>query len=673
VAIRQLARGQPRWHRAHPRRRRRPLPDDGWFVEREPGSLDLYVFCYGHDYRAALAALHTIAGAQPLVPRWALGNWWSRYHPYSDAEYLRLLDRFAEQRLPFSVAVIDMDWHVTDVEPTLGSGWTGFTWNPDLFADPPAFLAEVHRRGLRTSLNLHPADGIRAHEQVYPQMAEAMGVDPASRLPVSFDFTDPRFVRAYFELVLHPLEAQGVDLWWLDWQQGSASRVPGLDPLWLLNHLHFLDSGRATSRPSHSSASRPSHSLARPLTFSRYAGLGSHRYPIGFSGDTVVSWASLQFQPELTATAANVGYGWWSHDIGGHMFGVKDDELATRWVQLGVFSPILRLHSTLDDFNSKEPWRFREPYQTVMGDYLRLRHQLLPYLATMAYRSHHDGCSLVEPMYYDFPDDQAAYEVPGQFTFGSALMVAPVTTPVDRCTLRAPVRVWLPPGDWVDLSTGLTYTGGRTITMHRDIATLPVLARPGTVLPLVPETAVGNDTGVPSALQLWIVAGHDGTFELVEDTDDDAWAFTTLRYRETTGTLTVAPTRGALATAPVQRGYSLVLIGFGTPEQVELAGVPVVTRPGPAPGSVIVDLGSHGRDGLSVTVSRREPGLARHDVDAAVYRLLDEAQAAFAAKARLWHVVRSGPTPAAAALAVRSVEAPTALLDAVTEILLARA
>ena len=100
----------------------------------------------------------------------------------------------------------------------------------------------------------------------------------------------------------------------------------------MLNHYHYLDSGRRGNRR---------------LTFSRYAGLGSHRYPIGFSGDTVISWDSLDFQPYFTATASNVGYGWWSHDIGGHMKGTKDDELATRWVQLGVFSPINRLHSLI--------------------------------------------------------------------------------------------------------------------------------------------------------------------------------------------------------------------------------------------------------------------------------------------------------------------------------------
>ena len=138
---------------------------------------------------------------------------------------------------------------------------------------------------------------------------------------MNFDIADPDFLLAYLEEIHHPLEAEGVDFWWLDWQQGSHTAMPGLNPLWMLNHYHFLDSGRDGKRP---------------ITFSRYAGPGSHRYPVGFSGDTVTSWASLDFQPYFTATAANLGYGWWSHDIGGHMFGVRDDELVTRWFQLGV-------------------------------------------------------------------------------------------------------------------------------------------------------------------------------------------------------------------------------------------------------------------------------------------------------------------------------------------------
>ena len=290
-------------------------------------------------------ALYRLTGSTPLLPRFALGNWWSRYHPYSAAEYLDLMDRFAADDVPLSVAVLDMDWHLVDIDPKYGTGWTGYTWNRDLFPDPPGVpRASCTRRGLATSLNVHPAEGVHAHEERYAGGGAAHAASIPSRSSRSHS-TRPtaRSCRRTSKQLHHPLEDEGVDFWWLDWQQGGVTRIAGLDPLWLLNHFHYLDSGRDGRRP---------------LTFSRYAGVGSHRYPVGFSGDTVISWASLDFQPYFTATASNVGYGWWSHDIGGHFFGVKDDELATRWVQLGVYSPILRLHSSLSPFNTKEPWRF---------------------------------------------------------------------------------------------------------------------------------------------------------------------------------------------------------------------------------------------------------------------------------------------------------------------------
>ncbi|HEV2886028.1 MAG TPA: TIM-barrel domain-containing protein, partial [Jatrophihabitans sp.] len=440
------------------------LEDDGWVSPRSAEAEDLYVFGYGRDYPQALQALYALSGPQPLLPRWTLGNWWSRYHRYSAAEYLALLDRFADEGIPFSVAVLDMDWHLVDIDPRYGSGWTGYTWNSELFADPTAFLRDLHERGLMVTLNDHPADGVRAYEDAYPAMAKALGIDPASERPVAFDVTDPDFLQAYFEVLHRPLEDQGVDFWWLDWQQGPHSRIAGIDPLWMLNHFHFLDSARDGRRP---------------LTFSRYAGPGSHRYPVGFSGDTITTWASLDFQPEFTSTASNIGYGWWSHDIGGHMGGLKDDELATRWVQLGVFSPINRLHSVLSPFTSKEPWQFGREAQQAMTSALRLRHRLLPYLHTMNHRAAHQGMPLVTPMYYQHPWAEEAYRARNQYFFGSQLMVAPITTPADRQLLLGAVTAWLPPGTWVDVFTELVYDGGREMLLHRGPDGIPVLARAG--------------------------------------------------------------------------------------------------------------------------------------------------------------------------------------------------
>ena len=317
-------------------------PFGTWVSPRATAETDLYFFGYGHRYIEAVRDFYRLTGPTPLLPRFAMGNWWSRYYRYTQDGYLALMDRFKREGIPFTTSVIDMDWHrVDDVDPKYGSGWTGYSWNRELFPDPPAFLADLHRRGLRTTLNVHPRDGVRAFEDAYPEVAKRVGIDPATEENVEFDLTNPDFVDAYFDMH-HRMEAEGVDFWWLDWQQGGVTRQKGLDPLWMLNHMHYLDSGRGGNWP---------------LTFSRYAGPGSHRYPVGFSGDTIVTWESLAFQPQFTATASNIGYGWWSHDIGGHMFGYRNEELEARWYQLGAFSPINRLHSSNSAGRRLEVWR----------------------------------------------------------------------------------------------------------------------------------------------------------------------------------------------------------------------------------------------------------------------------------------------------------------------------
>lgn len=476
------------------------LGDDGWPVARVGGD-DLYFFGYGRDFSDALDDYFTLTGPSPMLPRWTLGNWWSRFHDYTADDYTALMDRFDEAGIPFSVAVVDMDWHLVDIDPALGTGWTGYTWNRDLFPDPAAFLASLHDRHLRVALNVHPADGVRRHEDAYPALAEELGINPESGTPIAFDISSRDFAAAYLRHLHHPQEEIGVDFWWLDWQSGASSRVPGLDPLWALNDVHYRDSARAGNRP---------------LTFSRYAGLGSHRTPIGFSGDTVATWESLAFQPYFTSTAANVGYFWWSHDIGGHFGGARDDEMSVRWYQFGVFSPINRLHSSKSRFGSKEPWRFSPDAEQAMTAALRLRHQLVPYLYTAMWRAHTDGVGPVRPMYHDHPREPRAYETPDQYLFGPDLVVAPVLAPVDPVTRLASTTVWLPAGEWRDFFTGRRYQGGLRLVVHRGINEIPVFAKAGAVVVLAADE-MADPGEAPDSLVARIYPGADGECELFED------------------------------------------------------------------------------------------------------------------------------------------------------------
>lgn len=641
------------------------LEEDGFVNPRSEAGIDMYFFGYGHNYLSCLKDFYHLCGGTPLLPRYALGNWWSRYYKYTEAEYKALIERFEREEIPFSVAVLDMDWHLVDVDPKYGSGWTGYTWNRELFPDPSEFLNWLHDKGLRVTLNVHPADGVRAFEEPYLAITSEMGLDPEKGDPVEFDLTDPGFLRAYFKCLHHPLEEAGVDFWWIDWQQGGVTKIDGLDPLWMLNHYHYLDSGRRGKRR---------------MTFSRYAGIGSHRYPVGFSGDTIITWESLDFQPYFTANASNVGYGWWSHDIGGHMLGYLDDELATRWVQFGVFSPILRLHSSASPFNSKEPWRFNKIAADIMKDHLRLRHRLLPYLYTMNRVASREGVPLIRPLYYHHAECGEAYEVPNEYYFGSELIACPITRPVDPKTGMAEFRAWLPEGRWIDFFSGRIYDGGRKMSLYRGLDSIPVLAKAGAIVPMADLTAYTNRVDNPKELEVRVFAGENGHFELWEDEgntlddQDENWCCTEMDFRfEPDGsTFMILSARGNTAVVPKCRKWKLAFVGLLNTEVKAAAGgkdITIETTYDEAKHTLYVltqDIAV--TDTLMITFEGAE--LAGNSIEQAVFRLLDRAQIAFQLKEEIYRIVKDSQ-PLAALAALASMNLDDTLYGALCEIITA--
>lgn len=623
------------------------LTEEGWFDVRSGQGKDLYFFGYGLDYVACIQDFYRLTGVPPLLPDYALGNWWSRYHAYTQQEYCALMERFEREDLPFSVAVVDMDWHIVDIPEEcrntgkkFDTGWTGYTWNRELFPDYREFLRFLQDHKLKTALNLHPAQGIGCHEVQYEQMARACGVDPDSKKRVKLDILDPGFMEKYFDILHHPYEAEGVNFWWMDWQQGTdywwihdedhpESPLEKMDPLWLLNHLHILDISRNGKRP---------------MFFSRYAGLGSHRYPVGFSGDASVTWETLNFQPYFTATASNVGYCWWSHDIGGHNRGYKDDELTVRWMQFGVFSPINRLHSTNSPFGGKEPWNLRPEAEQVAGDWLRLRHALFPYLYTMNYRTHFQMLPLVQPMYYLYPREEAAYAAKNQYWFGSELMVCPITAKNDPVSLTGETKIWFPEGMWIDFFNGLVYPGGGTRSVHRTLAQMPVFAKAGAIVPM--ETGkTGNALGRQENMTLLVFPGADNSFTMVEDLGDgdcaghQARTCCDLAWGDT-ARLTLAA-EGDLDILPETRNWTILFRGFGEGlgAEVTVGGRPVEpeTSYDRATATLAVKVTAPVCEEIGITVSGTQGLVSRNaQVKDMLFDLLLHAQMSYKLKEQLY-------------------------------------
>jgi Glycosyl hydrolases family 31 TIM-barrel domain/Domain of unknown function (DUF5110)/Glycosyl hydrolase family 31 C-terminal domain len=555
-----------------------------WAMERpateRPGSyVDWYFFGYGHDYRKALGDFVSVAGRIPLPPRFAFGAWWSRYWDYSDQELDELIRGFRENDTPLDVLVIDMGWHISaDQLQAMGAvdqsgerlGWTGYTWNKLLFPYPGDFLKKIHEDGLKATLNLHPASGIQPWEQAYPAMARAMGIDPATKKYIPFDPTNKRWATNYFNIVLHPLEKQGINFWWLDWQQELNTKLPGVNNTWWLNYLHFTDQQREGKRP---------------LLFHRWGGLGNHRYQIGFSGDTVSVWDSLAFQPWFTATAANVGYAYWSHDIGGHMPGVVDPELYTRWVQFGAYSPILRTHTTKNPDAERRIWAYPEPYSSILRSTFQLRYALEPYLYTEARRTYDTGVAFFRPLYYDWPEQANAYTSKGEYVFGDEMLAAPVTTPADKVSGLATEKVWLPSGEWIEWPTGKHFVGPVTVDRSFSIDQIPVYLREGAIVPMQPHMLYTGQKPVdPLIVNVWpLEPGASSSYSVYEDSgvsveyQSGVFARTPIKATQTGDTLRVeiGPVEGSYPGMMKARAYELRLPDDWPPASVTVNGAPV--------------------------------------------------------------------------------------------------
>lgn len=598
------------------------LTPDGWVEPRDNSKVDMYIFAYPMEYKDCLKAYYKLTGKTPMLPRFALGNWWSRYHEYSDTEYTELIEKFKKENIPLCVAVVDMDWHKTKIDPKYGTGWTGFSWNTDLFKQPKEFLKYLHKNGMKISLNLHPAEGISAHEDCYEETAKAMGADYKNEENVPFDIADKKFVDVYFNMVLKPLEDDGVDFWWMDWQQGNTSKLKGLDPLWMLNHFHYKENSKNNNRG---------------LLFSRYSGYGSQRYPVGFSGDTIINWDSLDFQPYFTNCASNVGYGWWSHDIGGHMMGYRDDELMNRWTQLGAFSPILRLHSNKNPFIYREPWRFNHETYVSMKKFLRLRHQMIPYLYTMNYRAHSDDIPLVTPLYYEYPNLREAYEMPNEYFFGSELLVCPITKKHDEVTQMGSTTMYLPKGLWFDWFNKYKYNGNRQIKMYRKYDEMPVLAKAGAIVPTYEfkDNSVAN----PEEIILNIFPGANNTFTLYEDDgstrdyENGKFVKTKISLDWDNKVITISKPEGDLSLIPENRKYKVILNCVTNVKVTSNAPKQKSYKNG------AIEISVKGQEDIVINLASTIK-IAENDYIERIYKILDPAHSPHQEKQRIYNLAK---------------------------------
>lgn len=510
---------------------------------KEKKSLDIYLFVYGNDFELALIDYYEMTGYPSMIPRYALGNWWSRNDDYDDAKLKELVDTFEKKEIPISTILLDKDWHKRTY---LGKKHlkTGFTFNDKYFQNPSAMITYLHQKKIKLGLNINPIEGLTNIDTYYNEALKYLKADKRGIIP--FNTFDPKFVDVYLKFFIHPLDNLGIDFYWLDMDE--ETNIPYLA---LLKHYQFYDMYRDFKR--------------RPMVLGQDTLIAPHRYPVLYSGKTIVSWSTLRKIPFYNISAFNNGVSFWAHDIGGYFGGIEDSELYARFVQLGTFSPILKFGCEKGRYYKREPWLWDIKTYNIVKQYLTLRHKLIPYIYSEAYKYHKDGAALVKPLYlynHDLYND-ALYK--NEYFFGSEMLICPILNPKDNVMNRSLLNFYMPEGIWYDFVTSKKFLGDKKYVSFFKDEEYPVFVRAGSIIPLSNNQNL-NDTTPPKDMEIHIFPGKDNTYTLFEDDGEsdlfrkDYYLITDIEYTYLPNNYSVIirSMKGKSGIIPKKRNYKIV-------------------------------------------------------------------------------------------------------------------
>lgn len=511
------------------------LDQNGNIIAPNYKNTDTYLFIYSSDFGLGLRDYFNLTGLPPLIPRYALGTWWAKNESYTEQDIIKLVTNFRKNDIPFSVLLLGEYARTKNLNSNIS-----FSFNKSIFPNPKALSDYLHRYSIYFGAHIK-TEGVISNEEV--------NYDAFSRLNTTkhneVNVYSSEFMNAFLKGLITPFINNGLDLLWVDDNIREHS-------LRYYSMNYFLYKNFEANKEK------------RPLILSRNFGITPHKYSILYSGQTNINWKTLRFLPFFNANSSNIGISWWSHDIGGYKGGIEDSELYMRYVQLGVYSPILRLSSQAGKYYKREPWAWDAKTFKIVHDYLNLRHKLIPYLYSEARKYSTIGSPLVQPLYYKYPEtyDEPLYK--NEYYFGTELFISPIVTPKDSIMNRVVHRIFLPKGVWYDFKTGKKFPGGnRYVTFYKD-EDYPVFARTGAIIPLaVLDPANPNDTSSPKTLEIHIFPGRSNTYKLYEDDGHtsrykDGNSLTTeinYYYKANDFSVSLEPKDGKTGVIPPKRNY----------------------------------------------------------------------------------------------------------------------
>jgi len=482
------------------------------------GELNYYFF-YGPKPKDVLSRFSTLTGKMPLPPQWAVAYQQCRYSYYPESRVREIADTFRKKKIPCDVIYLDI--HYMD-------GYRCFTWDKQRFPDPKKMVGDLAKDGFKMVVIIDP--GIK-NEKGYWVYDEGVKGDYFAKYPdgkyfvgkvwpgecVFPDFTS-KASREWWGTLYKGLVDVGIKGFWNDMNEPAVFDVP--TKTFDLTVMHDDNGQRTDHRKNHNVYGmqmargtfegavklRPNE---RPFVLTRANYAGGHRYAAAWTGDNISSWDHLEMAVPMCLNLSISGQPFVGTDIGGFV-GSPSGELYARWLQLGVFTPLMRTHTEIGS-KDQEPWSYGPEFEAINRKSIELRYKLLPYIYTQFYLASKTGIPMMRPLVFDYPEEQSTYWNSRDFLFGDALLVAPVLWAGE--TTR---DVRLPAGEWYDYWTNEKYTGPKQVRVDAPVDRIPLFVKAGSIVPTRQVVQYSDESPV-DPLTLEIFPGADGSAKLYED------------------------------------------------------------------------------------------------------------------------------------------------------------
>ncbi|GAA2556299.1 alpha-xylosidase [Winogradskya consettensis] len=437
-----------------------------------------YLIIYGPTPADVLRKYTALTGRPALPPSWSFGLWLTTSFTtsYDEETVTGFVDGMAERDLPLSVFHFDTFW-------MREFSWCDFEWDPRIFPDPPGMLKRLADRGLRTCVWINPyiaqrsslfAEGMANGYLVKRADGDVWQWDRWQAGMALVDFTNPE-AAAWYAGKLRTLLEMGVDAFKSDFGERIPTDVvwhDGSDPSRMHNFYTQLYNKCVFD------VVKEHRGEGEAVLYARSATVGGQQFPVHWGGDNSATYESMAETLRGGLSLAASGFGFWSHDIGGFE-GLPDPAVFKRWIPFGLLSSHSRLHG---NHSYRVPWLFDEQSVDVLREFTHLKLTLMPYLFAAAHQAHEEGLPVLRPMVLAFPDDPAVTHLDRQYLLGGDLLVAPVFS------TEGDVSYYVPAGRWTKYLTGEVIEGPRWVHETHDFHSVPLLVRPGAVLPVGSRT-----------------------------------------------------------------------------------------------------------------------------------------------------------------------------------------